>query len=288
MLHPRLVLIIGICCVSIFPVLVKLAPVNEITSAFYRLFFAAILFFVLSLGTRKLRYPGARKFGTIVVCGILFASDITVWNKSIELSSATQASLLTNLAPVWVGIGAYFFLKDKPKRNFWIGTVISLVGMVILMGWEYFFELQFDAGFILAIISSLIYAFYIIASKRILNEVNVINFMFWNMLSASVFLFLLTTIFGAELSGFSTDTWWYLVLQGVVCQFIGWLCISFALKNMRANRVSVSLLLSVVFTALFAWYILSEPITTNMIIGGMIVLLGIGVTFIERKSKSII
>jgi drug/metabolite transporter (DMT)-like permease len=35
---------------------------------------------------------------------VLFASDVAVWNIAIQNSSATQASLLVNLALLWVGI----------------------------------------------------------------------------------------------------------------------------------------------------------------------------------------
>jgi hypothetical protein len=33
-------------------------------------------------------------------CGVLFASDVAAWNIAIQESSATQASLLTNLSPL--------------------------------------------------------------------------------------------------------------------------------------------------------------------------------------------
>jgi drug/metabolite transporter (DMT)-like permease len=44
-----------------------------------------------------------------VVCGVLFASDVAVWNIAIQESSATQTSLLTNLSPLWVGIISLYF-----------------------------------------------------------------------------------------------------------------------------------------------------------------------------------
>ena len=65
---------------------------------------------------------------SLVLCGILFSSDVAVWNIAIQDSSATQASLLTNLAPLWVGIGSFFFLRIKPATNFWIGTAIAFLG----------------------------------------------------------------------------------------------------------------------------------------------------------------
>jgi drug/metabolite transporter (DMT)-like permease len=50
-----------------------------------------------------------------VLCGVLFASDVAVWNIAIQNSSATQASLLVNLAPLWVGIISTYSLTQNQQ-----------------------------------------------------------------------------------------------------------------------------------------------------------------------------
>jgi drug/metabolite transporter (DMT)-like permease len=57
---------------------------------------------------RKFQVP-EKKFILAILCGVLFASDVAAWNIAIQESSATQASLLTNLSPLWVGIISYVF-----------------------------------------------------------------------------------------------------------------------------------------------------------------------------------
>jgi drug/metabolite transporter (DMT)-like permease len=282
-IHPRLALFFGICCVSIFPILVKITPVADITSAFYRLAIAAALFLPIAYFSKSLKRLQFKEYLLVGLCGVLFASDITIWNKAIVLSSATQATLLTNLAPVWVGVGAYFFLKDKPKGNFWIGTCIALIGMAHVVGWEHISQLSFDRGFVLGVISSIIYAFYILISKYSLNTVNVFTFMSWSMFAAGITLFTIIQFSDTKLTGFDVNTWVSLLVQGVVCQFMGWMSITFALKQMKANRVSLSLLFSVVFTSVIAWLWIDEAIGWELIIGGAIILIGIALTFIEKS-----
>jgi drug/metabolite transporter (DMT)-like permease len=53
-----------------------------------------------------------------VLCGVLFASDVAVWNIAIQNSSATQASLLVNLAPLWVGIISTYSLTRNQQLIF--------------------------------------------------------------------------------------------------------------------------------------------------------------------------
>jgi drug/metabolite transporter (DMT)-like permease len=49
--------------------------------------------------------------------GVLFAS-VAVWNIAIQNSSATQASLLVNLAPLWVGIISTYSLTRNQQLIF--------------------------------------------------------------------------------------------------------------------------------------------------------------------------
>ena len=75
-------------------------------------------------------------------------------------------------------------------------------------------------------------------------------------------------------------------MQGIVCQLIAWLLISFATKRMRATRVSLSLLSQAVFAALLATVFLDEKLTLTHMIGGFLILSGIAVTFYEKKQKT--
>ncbi|SFJ56795.1 Uncharacterized membrane protein [Myroides guanonis] len=278
---PRLALLIGIICISIFPILVKLNYTPGLISAFYRMLIAAVLVVPYALITRQLKWYSPKTMLLMVVCGILFGSDVAVWNIAIQQSTATQASLLTNLAPVWVGVGSYLFLTNKPTRNFWIGTVFALLGMVILVGIDVFINFSFDNAFIFGVLSGMFYAMYILVSKRVLNEVEVMPFMCYSLLTSSLFLGIVNFVAGSSFGGFSDRGWFVLVVQGVVCQLLAWTLLSFATKNMRATRVSLSLLSQAVLAAFLAWLFLGEEITIQMIGGGFVILFGIAITFVD-------
>ena len=117
---PRLALAIGILCISIFPILVKLNLTPGLISAFYRMAFSFAIILPIALFSDKFKMPPLKYFFLSLLCGVLFGSDVAVWNIAIQESSATQASLLTNLSQVWVGIASFLFLSPKPKTNFWI------------------------------------------------------------------------------------------------------------------------------------------------------------------------
>jgi drug/metabolite transporter (DMT)-like permease len=232
--------------------------------------------------TKKLKLPNKKILILALLCGVLFASDVAVWNIAIQNSSATQASLLVNLAPLWVGIISYVFLNTKPATNFWIGTTVALFGMAMLVGFKFFLELDFDTAFLLAVLAGVLYSVYLLMSKKVLSQMDVLSFMTISLLSSTVFLGVVCALLDEPFFGFSDAGWFVLCIQAVVCQLIAWLSISYATQHMRTTRVSLSLLGQAVLTSLLAWFFLEEQITLNMIIGGLILLLGIRITFYTK------
>ena len=279
---PKLALICGILCISLFPILIKLKLAPGLISAFYRMAFSAALLLPYVLIKKSFKLPKTQFFLLAVLCGILFSSDVAVWNIAIQNSSATQASLLTNLAPLWVGIGSYFFLKTKPSTNFWIGTAIALLGMVTLVGFKFFLELDFNPPFLLAVLSGLLYSAYLLVSKKILSEVDILSFMTISLFASSIYLGIICYAFNEPFTGFSNTGWLVLVLQAVICQLCAWLLLSYATQHMRATRISLSLLSQAIITSLLAWLFIEEQITLQMVIGGIILLFGIRITFYKK------
>ena len=284
MTKSRVSLFIGILLISIYPVFVKFTGGLAGVSAFYRLLMPAICLIPI-LFLKRNEIPKGRVLLGTLLCGVLFGTDIYCWNLAIEGSSATQATLLTNLAPIFVGIIAFLFLPNKPKRNFWIGSAIAILGMIIFIGWRVFVDFSFDVPFLLGMLSAIIYSIYIVLSKMVLDKVQVLPYMAVNSISASIAIGLVNYLNGKQFIGFTTREWTFLILGGLVCQLLAWILISYATKHMRVTRVSLSLLSQTVFAAIFAAIFVNEVISPKMIIGGLIILVGIGITFIEKQIK---
>ncbi|GGG35212.1 DMT family transporter [Bizionia arctica] len=282
----RIALVIGIICISIFPILVKLNLTPGVISAFYRMLFSLLLLLPYVLISRQLKIPNLKTGLLALLCGVIFGSDVAVWNIAIQESTATQASLLTNLSPVWLGVLSLFFLKDKPKTNFWIGTIIAVFGMMMLVGFTVFRNLDFDLAFSFGILSGVLYAIYMLISKEVLKTMNVLSFMTISLIGSSVHLGFVSYALDEPFTGFSNTGWFVLIIQAVVCQLLAWLLISYATKHMRATRVSVSLLGQGILASIFAWIFINETISLQMVLGGFILLFGIRVTFYEKQITS--
>ncbi|MCA9991751.1 MAG: EamA family transporter, partial [Anaerolineales bacterium] len=69
-----------------------------------------------------------------VLGGALFASDLVFWNSGVLLSGATMPTLMGNTAPVWVGLGALVFFREKLTLSFWLGLLLAISGAVVILG----------------------------------------------------------------------------------------------------------------------------------------------------------
>lgn len=285
-MNPKVSLVIGIICISFSPIFVKLAGVPPVTATFYRIFIAWLCLAPYCIAKGKLKIGGIELMVTIAG-GIVFGLDIFIWNLSLARISATVSTLIANLAPVWVGMLSYFLYKKKSGWSFWLGTALAITGMVILVGFQSIIALQFSTGIILAILSSILYAVYILMTKGILQKTGTLTFMFYNMLGASVFLLIICGYQHTNMISFPVSAWLYFIGMGLICQLFGWITINSALRFLESTKVAVALLLQTVVAGFLALLLLNEKLELKEIVGSVIVLAGIAITFMKRRKQAI-
>ena len=284
-MNPKASLVIGIVCISFSPIFVKLAEATPLASGFYRIFFAWIVLAPYCMFGNRLKI--ARKDLLIALLGgVIFAADIAIWNMSLMKISATISTLIANLAPVWVGLLSFLLFRKRSGVMFWIGTFVAILGMVILVGFGNILHLQFNVGLIYALIASLFYAVYIMITKGVLRNISTVTFMFYNMLGASIFLLVICLFRHDNLVQFPTGTWLCLIGMGLICQLAGWITINYSINHLEATRVSIALLSQTVIAGVWAMLFLNETLAFKEIAGSVIVLAGIAITFLKRKTQT--
>ena len=284
-MNPKVSLVIGILCISFSPIFVKLAGVSPIGAAFYRVVVAWLCLLPYCVIKKKLSI-NKKQLIIALTAGIVFASDVAVWNISLLKISATVSTLIANLAPVWVGLFSFLLFKKRSGMLFWIGTVIAIVGMIILVGYEHILHLELNAGILLAVLASLFYAIYIMITKNIIAGIDVFTFMFYSMMSASIFLLIVNGFMNNSLIHLSVKVWLCFIGMGLICQLTGWLTINYSLRYLESTKVSIALLSQTVFAGLLAAFLLNEKLEANELIGSLIVLAGIAVTFLKPVNQS--
>jgi drug/metabolite transporter (DMT)-like permease len=221
---------------------------------------------------------------TVALGGVVFASTLALWNTSLLLTTAATATLLSNCAPLWVGLVSYLLFHERLSKSYWVGLGIAMLGMMWLIGAEAYEQLHLNAGNLLALGSSLTYAVYFLIAQKTRSKVDLITFMAITLFSSVVVLFIFNIAIGTKLTGYPNQVWMALIGLGLVSQLGGWLGINYALGHMRAARVSVCTLSESVATGIAAMIFLKEYLHLNQIIGGTIIL--IGIYFVTMQSSA--
>ena len=275
-----LALSLGVLIIGTSAILVKVAAVSGVVSAFYRVFFAMLALLFLRTLQRKQGQTSWKNTRLIVVGGLAFAADLVMWNTAILLSSAATATLLANNSPLWVGLGAMLIFHEKLTLKYWLGLLIALSGMVTIVGGNAIQGLQFNLGDLLAIGGSFLYAAFMLITQKARATTDTLTLNLITMLTGSLILFPIALLFKQPLTGFSTQTWFALLALGLLPQTIGWLAINYAMGHLPAAKVSVVLLGQPVITASLGMIFLGEMLSFTSTLGGILVLIGIYIVII--------
>ncbi|MBB3054580.1 DMT family transporter [Mucilaginibacter gotjawali] len=284
-MNPKFSLVIGILCISFAPIFVRFADAPPVTAAFYRMLIALVCLAPYCFIKRNLKID-RKTFIIAIAGGILFGADIAVWNISLTITSATISSLIANITPVWVGLLSLIFLKKRSGKLFWAGTCIAIIGIIILAGYKTVFSINANLGLWLALLSSLLYAIYILLTKSILDQVETLTLVFYNLAGATVFLGLICMFQQGNMLVFSGNTWLCFAGLGLICQLTGWLTITHSLRFLPSTKVSLALLARAVIAGFWAFLLLNERLGLSEIVGSVIVLAGIALTFLKPKQSN--
>lgn len=263
---------LGIAWSAIF---VRLAlPAPPLISAFYRILLGSALLALWVMPRRREQFaPKARALPTALAAGLFFAGDMALWHMALIETSVANATLLVNTTPIYVGLYSLVILKQRLGARFVIGAALALVGTGVLLG----AKIGGARGELLALAAGVFYSGYIVLMKGARGSLDAPTAVCVAGVSASLALGTAAWLNGDPFTGFPASSWVAMTAAAVVSQVAGVLGIAWGLRYLRATYASVALLAQPVGTALFAWWILSEPITGVQLLGGLAVLAGIGV-----------
>lgn len=281
-------LILGAILIAFSPVLIKDAGVPGTVSVFYRLFFGTITLIIpFTLSRIKSREPIAIK-GILfaILAGLSLAIDMNMWSIGIMASNAAMPTLVGNLAPLWVGIGAFIFFKERQTLKFWIGLIIALLGVSFLIIQDLYQPNGIFKGLVLGFLAGIFYAGFMLLAQLGRKKLDTISFLFISTLSTAIFLGIFTLIHGFEFTGYPTRAWVIFVIMGVVIQAGAWFLINFAQGYLPASLVAPTLLAQPVIAGVIAFLMLGEELTIWQISGGVVVIIGIYTVHFANEKKT--
>jgi len=276
-------LALAVVFLSFTPILFRWSELGPTATAFYRAFLT-IPVFLGWLAIERRNAPRAdfahvafrRIDGWLLAfAGAVFAANISAYAWAVHLTSVANASLLSNLSPIFVSLGSFLLFGERVSRGFIAAMAMAIVGVAILTA----DKLGIDAGQVwgdgLGVFSSLVFAAYLMAVGRLRLRQRSATVMAGSIGVTAVCLLALALISGESLLPKSLYGWADLLALALVSHALGQGLLTVALAHVSATLSAVAMLILPVTAALYGRLIFGEPLSLNQAVGAPIVLASI-------------
>lgn len=256
-------------------IFVKISESSPSVIAFYRSLLALpFLYFWMKYEERHGAYSidwNKRNIFFLFLGGLCFALDMAIWNWSLSYTSVANATLMANIAPVFVVIFGIFFLGVKIKLSFIFTLLLALIGvfLVVLPGEE-----SMVFGDSLGIGAAIFYAGYILSIKDLTNVLRPAKTLFLVTVVTTLCLLPISVIEAGHL-GINIGELSILLAYAIFSQTIAQGMITSGISKVSAHLSSLVLLMQPVAAAFYGWFLLQEMLSPLQIFGGFIVLVAI-------------
>jgi drug/metabolite transporter (DMT)-like permease len=273
-------LLLGGIVIGCSPIFVRLSELGPMTTAFWRVALGMLPLLAWQAasparGQADTRPAGISDYVGLCLPGIMLAGDLVAWHISLHMTSVANATLLANMAPIFVTLGGWLLFRTKISRIFVTGLAMALAGVIILKGGPAALGGGDIRGDVVAIVASVFYAGYILALGRVRSRYSTLTTMLWTTGSAAVCMLPLALFFETGFWPYTLFGWAILLGLAWITHAAGQGLIIFALAWLPPAFSSLTLLIQPVVAAILAWALLGEAIGPMQAVGGAIVLSGI-------------
>ncbi len=186
------------------------------------------------------------------------------------------ASILNATIPIWTVLLGFLIFGEKVSKVALLGILLGFTGVWVLYGDD---AMSQSASIALpvaaALFATLMYALTGFYHKRFLVEVDPVVTAAGCQTFAAMTMIPLALLYWPDVTP-GNIAWWAAIVLGAVNSGLAYILMFRLLKSIGIVRTVLLTYLMPVFAIALGYAVLAEPITTAMLIGGGLILLGVG------------
>lgn len=287
---PAIVLLIGLCMLfGLNQTVVKfgLEGISPLMQAGLRSVGASLLLMLWMTfrGEKIFRDDGAFWWG--VLLGALFAIEFLLIYIALTLTTASHTTIFLYTSPFIVALGTHFFVPDESlKRSQMVGLLIAFAGVFFA-----FRDSVDGEASLLGDSLALAAAFFWGATTVVLKaspqrHQSPSRVLLYQLVVSALALPLLSWLMNEP--GITQLSSWVigsLLFQTVLMAFAGYLAWFWLLSHYPAAKIASFTFLTPLFGVLFAWMILDEQLTYDML--GALLLVALGIYLVNKPGRRV-
>ncbi len=277
----------GATLLGLSPIGVRLSELGPQATNLWRFLFALPILAVWAALSRA--HPGGRQTGWLLFAGLLFGFELSLWAEALSHTTVANATLLSNMTPLFAALFGWFVFKERPKAGIYWGGAIALVGAVTLalarasagvgpaatpeQGW---------LGDGLGFASAVGYAGYLLIVRHLGGRVSTGAVMFLATASGAAYALALSLALGEQLVPNSWRGWLVLLMLGIVVQAAAQGLIAYGVARLPIVASTIMLWMQPLSAAALSWIMFGEALGPLALGGAGLILAGV---FVVQRAR---
>ncbi len=240
---------------------------------------AAIFIFIFHSIFIKRKITDWRDMKQLFVSALFgVAFNMLLFFKGLSITTPINGAVLMMNTPIFVVVFAALYLNEKITYQKVIGILIAAFGAVLLMGGTNFnFSGQTVWGDVMVTANAIIYAFYLVYAKSLMQKYHPLTVTMWSFL----FGWLVVLPFGAgefmeiNFNDFTPQIWLFVAFVTIGSTFLTYVLNAYALRKASSSLVGSYIYLQPVLATLIAVISGKDMLTLEKLMYVMVIFCGV-------------
>ena len=217
------------------------------------------------------------------ILGLFLSSGYIFQSFGLTLTTVSNTGFITGLYVVLTPIVAAVILRKNITLVEWFAVLVATVGLALLS----FNGFKFGIGEFLVLVSALLFAFHIVGLGEWSKGLDTYALTVLQLGTCA-----LVTFIASFKSGFKvppdSGVWWSIIYTAIFATALAFIVQTWAQSFIAPSTVAVILAAEVVFAAAFGIWLLDEPVTLRIALGGFLVIASMYLIILldQRKEKA--
>ncbi len=238
---------------------------------------------------KRLHWQSAAIIGAFMIVG---GNGLVTWSEQQVPSGI--AALVVATVPIWITLFNWLIYRGgRPNKQIVIGLVLGFIGIGLLIGpGQLFGTATFDSlSMFILLLAPILWSFGSLYSRRAKLPDNIFMSTSMEMLAGGLLLLIAGLLTGeaadlniAEISRQSIIAMLYLTVFGSIIALTAYVWL---LKTVHPSRASTYTYVNPIIAIILGWLILSEPLTSLMILAMAIIILAVVLITTSREKQNV-
>lgn len=260
---------------------------GPLTAVFFRLIIATLLMLIYCWISKKLLKIEKQDYRSFLLLAF-FEPFLYFMGESFGLKyiSSTMGAIIIATIPLFSPVAASYYLGEKLSVRNLVGIILSFIGVGIVVFDDSINFIISPLGIgleFLAVFAAIAYTVVLKDLSKRYNSSTIITYQ--NLIG--IFYFLpFWLVFESKRSmdaEFNLHAFIGIVELALFASCLAFILYAYSLKKLGMNNANIFINLIPVITAIFAWYILGEPLTLRKFIGISVVIAGLFIAQVRMK-----